>query len=175
VSALRLAPGVAAWAQAAAELVNTAPRVTDPGEKLVSVADAERLMPEPPPAFGATDLPALRDVRGRLREAFAAETLDDLARAVNPLLGQWRVQSTGEGWALGPTADGGVPAWFGARAARALAELALTYGLERLHICSADDCLSAVVDVSRNGNRRYCSRTCASRVNARRFRESHAG
>ena len=56
------------------------------------------------------------------------------------------------------------------RAARGLAELAIAYGVERIHVCHADDCLRAVVDVSRNGTRRYCSRTCANRTNARRHR-----
>ena len=51
-----------------------------------------------------------------------------------------------------------------------LAELAIAYGAERLHVCRAGDCLKAVADVSRNGTRRYCSRTCANRVNARRHR-----
>ena len=61
-------------------------------------------------------------------------------------------------------------AWFGARAARGVTELALAYGVDRLHVCSAGDCLRAVVDVSRNGGRRYCSRTCATRTNVRRHR-----
>ena len=47
----------------------------------------------------------------------------------------------------------------------------IAYGIERLHMCSADDCLCAVVDVSRNGTRRYCSRTCANRTNSRRHRQ----
>jgi predicted RNA-binding Zn ribbon-like protein len=175
VSALRLAPGVAAWAQAAADLVNTAPRATNPDEKLVRVADFERLTPEPAPPFGERHLPAVREVRARLREAFAADDLEALATVLNPLLGEWRLQRVGAAWALGPAPAGGVAAWFGARAARALAELAATYGLERLHLCGADDCLRAVVDVSRNGARRYCSRTCANRMNVRRFREAHTG
>src|SRR4051794_19202307 len=44
VPALRLSPVLAAWAQVAAELVNTRPRETDPPEKLVALADLERLL-----------------------------------------------------------------------------------------------------------------------------------
>jgi predicted RNA-binding Zn ribbon-like protein len=175
MSALRLAPEVAEWAQAAADLVNTGPRPTNPVEQLLAPGDLEQLLPEPPPPFGAADLPAVREARARLYAAFAAADMDELAAALNPLLGEWGMQRTGERWVLGPAAHGGVAVWVGARAARGLAELATTYGLERLHICHADDCSAAVVDVSRNGNRRYCSRTCASRVNVRRFRELHAG
>ena len=71
---------------------------------------------------------------------------------------------------LGPVTEPRPAGWFGARAARGLAELVIAYGIERLHMCSADDCLRAVVDVSRNGTRRYCSRTCANRTNSRRHR-----
>jgi predicted RNA-binding Zn ribbon-like protein len=170
VSALRLAPEVAAWAQAAAALVNTAPRATDPAEKLTAAAQLEQLLPEPPPSCADSELPAVREVRGRLREALTAADMDELAAALNPLLGPWRMQRAGERWVLGPAGQSDLAAWVGARAARGLAELATTYGLERLHICHADDCLCAVVDASRNGTRRYCSRTCANRTNARRHR-----
>jgi predicted RNA-binding Zn ribbon-like protein len=176
VSALRLAPEHAAWARLAAELVNTRPRATDPAEKLVDARDAERLLaaaPDPPPAATARDLDGLRALREQLLRAFEAETLEEFARAVNPLLEgtAWRVgRSAGGEWALGTAVAGPPAAWFGAHAARGLAELATTYGIERLHMCSADDCLCAVADVSRNGARRYCSRTCANRTNVRRHR-----
>jgi predicted RNA-binding Zn ribbon-like protein len=55
--------------------------------------------------------------------------------------------------------------------ARGLAELAAAYGTDRLHACAAEDCQVVLVDVSRNGARRFCSRTCSSRVNVRRHRE----
>jgi hypothetical protein len=176
VSALRLAPEHAAWAQLAAELVNTRPRDTDPAEKLVEPGDAERLLaaaPDPPPRIGIGDLDALRALRGRLLRAFDAATLEEFADAVNPLLAEaaWQVgRRPGGEWALATAVAGPPAAWFAAHAARGLAELATTYGIERLHVCSADDCLCAVADVSRNGARRYCSRTCATRTNVRRHR-----
>jgi predicted RNA-binding Zn ribbon-like protein len=176
VSALRLSPAVAAWAQLAADLVNTRPRETDPEEKLTGLAEVEALLaqaPEPAPA-GRCDVEAMRALRPRLLAAFEAPSFEALAEALNPLLGDWRLQPAGAGWALGPAGDETRAGWFGARAARGLAELALAYGLERLHLCRADDCLRAVVDVSRNGTRRYCSRTCASRVNARIHRRRAA-
>jgi predicted RNA-binding Zn ribbon-like protein len=176
VSALRLAPEVAAWAQAAADLVNTAPRATNPEERLTGLPALERLLagcPEPAPPAAKDDVAALRQVRARLRAAFEAQTLAALAEALNPLLGEWGMRRGSAGWTLGPAAGEGVAGWFGARAARGLAELALAYDIDRLHLCGADDCLRAVVDVSRNGTRRYCSRTCASRVNVRRHRRVH--
>jgi hypothetical protein len=181
VSALRLPDDVAAWAEVAAALVNTRPRPTDPPEKLESVADLERLVaacPEPHPPASADDLGPMRAVRAELTEVFAAATIDELAAAANPLLARgaagWAMTPRGDGgWALGPGARADLAAWFGARAARGLAELAIAYGVERLHLCAADDCLCALADVSRNGSRRYCSRRCANRTNVRRHRLTH--
>ena len=180
MSALRLAPVHAAWAELAATLVNTRSRSTDPAEKLVGLEDLERLLtasPDPAPAMSERDLPAMRKLRPVLLAAFEAETVDGFAAAVNPLLarspGGWQMAAAAGGdWALGPVAPQRAADWFGAHAARGLAELVIAYGIERLHLCAADDCLRAVVDVSRNGARRYCSRTCANRTNMRRYRQS---
>jgi predicted RNA-binding Zn ribbon-like protein len=180
VSALRLSPELAAWAELAAALVNTGPRLTDPPEKLAGVEDVDRLLaacPEPAPATTQRSVTQLRRLRPALLRAFEAETLDAFAEAVNPLLERtatgWQMApAAGGGWTLGPAGRQDLAGWFGARATRGLAELAIAYGIERLHLCRADDCLRAVVDVSRNGTRRYCSRTCANRTNVRRHRQT---
>ena len=175
MGALRLSPDLAAWARLSAELVNTRPRATDPAEKLATAGDLDALLagaPEPVPG-GPRDLDAMRALRPALLAAFEADDLDGLAAAANPLLaraGAWRMARAGPGWAIAPDGEPGLADWFGARAAQGLAELAIAYGAERLHVCRADDCFKAVADVSRNGTRRYCSRTCANRVNARRHR-----
>ena len=176
MTVLRLPEAFAGWAEQAAALVNSAPRETDPPEKLAELADVEALLasgPEPPPhPPREADLDALRDLRPRLRKAFEVDDVEAFAAAVNPLMeGDWRMAALpGGAWALAPAGGDGLAEWFGARAARGLAELVLAYGIDRLHVCAADDCLRAVVDVSRNGTRRFCSRTCASRTNVRRHR-----
>jgi hypothetical protein len=176
VSALRLSSEHAAWAELAATLVNTRPRETDPAEKLAGVAELTSLLaacPEPPPPAGSRDVGPMRELRPPLVEAFEATSPAAFAAAVNPLLAlaPWQlIAGADDGLTLGPLAEQRLADWFGARAARALAELVIAYGIERLHMCSADDCLCAVVDVSRNGTRRYCSRTCANRTNTRRHR-----
>jgi len=175
VSALRLSPEHAAWAQLAATLVNTRPRETDPPEKLVGLDELSALLaacPEPPPAAGERDLGPMRELQPVLVDAFEATSPATFAEAVNPLLAlsPWQLTAAGDGLTLGPVAGSPLADWFGARAARGLSELVIAYGLERLHMCSADDCLCAVVDVSRNGTRRFCSRTCANRTNSRRHR-----
>jgi predicted RNA-binding Zn ribbon-like protein len=177
VSALRLSAEHAAWAELAATLVNTRPRATDPAEKLVGVPELSALLarcPEPAPTAGARDLDPMRELRPVLVEAFEATSSAAFAEAVNPLLARSRWQLTAggdDGLTLGPVAQQRPADWFATHAARGLAELVIAYGIERLHMCSADDCLCAVVDVSRNGRRRYCSRTCANRTNTRRHRE----
>ena len=178
MSALRLSPEHAAWAELAATLVNTRPRDTDPAEKLVGateVTDLLALCPEPAPPAGERDVGPLRALRPALVEAFEATTPATFAEAVNPLLARapWQLSAGGSDLRLGPAGEP-VADWFGAHAARGLAELVIAYGIERLHMCSADDCLCAVVDVSRNGTRRYCSRTCANRTNSRRHRRRRA-
>jgi predicted RNA-binding Zn ribbon-like protein len=180
VSALRLSPEHAAWASLAAALVNTRPRDTDPAEKLVGVAELEELLagcPEPAPAAGERDVGPMRELRPALVEAFEAGTVAGFAEAVNPLLAlaPWALSAgADDDLTLGPVAAQRATAdWFGAHAARGLAELVIAYGIDRIHMCSADDCLRAVVDVSRNGTRRYCSRTCANRTNSRRHRSLH--
>jgi predicted RNA-binding Zn ribbon-like protein len=180
VSALRLSPEHAAWAELAAALANTRPRDTDPAEKLVGPAELEALLatcPEPAPGTTrAHDVGSMRELRPALVQAFEATTPAAFAEAVNPLLARspWQLMAGGDDdLAFGPAGESGVADWFGAHAARGLAELVMAYGIERLHMCSADDCLRAVVDVSRNGTRRYCSRTCANRTNTRRHRSLH--
>ena len=72
-----------------------------------------------------------------------------------------------DGWSLhfhGPD-DGLVNGW-GAGCAAGLA-LALGTGLAgRLGVCAAPHCDRVFVDVSRNGQRRFCSPQCQSRVKA---------
>ena len=75
--ALRLSPALAAWAQLAADLVNTAPRATHPEEELRSAADVAALLarcPEPAPAAAARRVEPMRALRPALREAIEAGT-----------------------------------------------------------------------------------------------------
>jgi predicted RNA-binding Zn ribbon-like protein len=175
MAALRLPPDVAAWASFAAALVNTRPRPADPPEKLRGAADLQALLdaaPEPAPRPAADgDVEPARALRDALVGAFRAGGPGDAAAALNPLLARWALRPGADGgWELGPARDAELRDWLAANCARGLAELVATYGIERLHECSAEDCQAVLVDVSRNGARRFCSRTCASRVNVRRHR-----
>ncbi len=41
----------------------------------------------------------------------------------------------------------------------------------RLRVCAADDCDGLLVDLSRNGSKRFCSVRCGNRMNMVAFRE----
>jgi predicted RNA-binding Zn ribbon-like protein len=42
-------------------------------------------------------------------------------------------------------------------------------------VCDAGDCNDVLVDLSKNHSRRYCSTTCANRMNVAAFRARNAG
>lgn len=43
--------------------------------------------------------------------------------------------------------------------------------MQRLRICEADDCAGLILDLSRNGSKRFCSVRCGSRMNMIAFRK----
>ena len=55
-------------------------------------------------------------------------------------------------------------------AAMAFADVIRAGELARLRLCAADDCDDVVVDLSKNRSRRFCSLTCANRVNVAAYR-----
>jgi predicted RNA-binding Zn ribbon-like protein len=55
-------------------------------------------------------------------------------------------------------------------AAMAFADLIRFDELGRLRHCAAGDCDDVLVDLSKNRSRRFCSLTCANRVNVAAYR-----
>ncbi len=53
----------------------------------------------------------------------------------------------------------------------ALAELIRSDQTGRMRVCAADDCDGLLLDLSRNGSKRFCSVRCGNRVNQQGFRE----
>jgi predicted RNA-binding Zn ribbon-like protein len=164
----------------AAALVNTRPRPANPVEGLPDGAAAAALLAEHGIAASVAEAsaarPALLALRGELLAAFMAPDLPALAAALNPHLARApapRLVDDG-GWALRPpAAELPLAQRVALAAARGLAELATTAGLDRLGVCAADDCQAVYADTSPRGARRYCTRTCANRVNVRRHRATH--
>jgi predicted RNA-binding Zn ribbon-like protein len=60
-------------------------------------------------------------------------------------------------------------------AAMAFSEVVRMKALDRLRICSADDCEDVMVDVSKNSSRRFCDTACGTRMNVAAYRARRAG
>ena len=56
-------------------------------------------------------------------------------------------------------------------AAMALTDVIRMDEMWRLRVCEADDCTGLVLDLSRNGSKRFCSVRCGNRMNMIAFRE----
>jgi predicted RNA-binding Zn ribbon-like protein len=123
------------------------------------------------------DLAAVRAVRSRFTEVFAAAEARDAARVINELVAgagttprltdhdgyDWHVHYFAPGASVADhlAADGGM----------ALAFFIVAGEQERLRRCEAPDCQHAFVDLSRNRSRRYCdSRTCGNRLHVAAYR-----
>lgn len=55
-------------------------------------------------------------------------------------------------------------------AATAFVDVVRQQELDRLLVCHAESCGDVLVDLSKNRSRRYCSNSCANRVNVAAFR-----
>lgn len=56
----------------------------------------------------------------------------------------------------------------------AFADVIRSGATDRLRECEADDCQGLVLDLSRNGSKRFCSVRCGNRMNQLAFRERQA-
>jgi predicted RNA-binding Zn ribbon-like protein len=121
------------------------------------------------------ELDAVRSLRPRLASVWSM-TKDEVASLVNALLKDanalpqlvkhddwdYHVHATSPD---APLADR-----MAVDAAMAFADVIRSGELERLRVCAADDCDDVLVDLSKNRSRRFCSVTCANRVNVAAYR-----
>ncbi|WP_329480974.1 CGNR zinc finger domain-containing protein [Kribbella sp. NBC_01484] len=153
-----------------------------PANEAQAVSDALAAIGYPRPSVEPDDARRLAVLAGRMRIVFEAAHAGDVDRAadeVNALLvdtnSRPQLDRRNDGWSLhfhGPD-DGLVNGW-AAGCAAGLA-LALGTGLAgRLGVCAAPQCDRVFVDVSRNGQRRFCSPQCQSRVKAAAHRARQA-
>ncbi len=162
--------------QAAAALVNTDGR---DGDTLTGVAALEAFVAEwrwtGSRRSDASELEAVRALRPVLRRLWE---LDDegVAALTNQLLREHAalpqlVRHDGWPWhlhATGPEAP--LADRMAVEAAMAMVDVVRQGELGRMRTCAAADCRSVLVDLSRNSSKRYCSTTCANRVNVAAFR-----
>ncbi|HEX7105310.1 MAG TPA: CGNR zinc finger domain-containing protein [Acidothermaceae bacterium] len=167
--------------QAAAALVNTD---QPDDERLPDIAALDAFVKE----WGWTgsyqrtrrELDSVRALRPRLRQLW---TLDEehVVSLVNAMLRDFRALPQlvrHDGWdyhlhATSPNAP--LADRMAVEAAMAFVDVVRQGELDRLRVCDADDCADVLVDLSKNHSRRYCSTTCANRVNVAAFRARNAG
>ncbi|WP_083709744.1 CGNR zinc finger domain-containing protein [Leifsonia sp. ALI-44-B] len=125
------------------------------------------------------ELDAMRAARARLREIWTLDR-DDMIVPINELLARlnavprlerhdgidWHVHATSQ---EAPLADR-----FLVEAAMALIDVVRSNETSRLRHCAAFDCEGMLVDLSRNGSKRFCSVRCGNRMNMVAFRERRA-
>jgi predicted RNA-binding Zn ribbon-like protein len=121
-------------------------------------------------------VPRLRELRGRLRTAFDAETDEEAVKILNAVLreanavpqlvrsreGAWRFQ-----YAAAPRT---ATEWIAPIAALVLLDAIREDGRERFGLCAAAPCRCVYVDRSRNRSRRYCCDLCADRMSQAAYR-----
>lgn len=127
--------------------------------------------------LGDADLAAVRTLRARFAEVFAAPDDRNAAELLNALIASagttpQLTDHDGYDWHVHYFAPGAsVAHHLAADCGMALAFLVVAGERERLRRCEAPDCRHAFVDLSRNRSRRYCSsRTCGNRLHVAAYR-----
>lgn len=162
--------------QAAAALVNTEGR---DGDCLTDGPALEAFVAEwrwtGSRRHDAEELAAVRALRPVLRQLWELDD-DAVVDLTNRLLRDHSalpqlVRHDGWPWHLHATApETSLADRMAVEAAMAMVDVVRQDELRRLRRCGAEDCTSVMVDLSRNSSKRYCSTTCANRVNVAAFR-----
>ncbi|RKT78505.1 putative RNA-binding Zn ribbon-like protein [Terracoccus luteus] len=127
----------------------------------------------------ADELAEVRGLRPRLRELWERDEAGVVA-VVNELLAQAQavpqlVEHDDSGWHIHATpAEAPLAQRMAVEAAMALVDVVRAGRLDRLRVCDADDCDDVVVDLSRNGSRRFCEGGCAARAHTAAYRARRA-
>jgi predicted RNA-binding Zn ribbon-like protein len=182
---LHLAPDTEDALAFAVDLVNTAEGATRSGEdELVTPAQLTALL-ETHRYSGRFDrddaeLVQVRRTRDRLRRIWLDDR-DDAVVEVNAMLREARalpflMRHDGMDWHLHATEpDAPLAERIRAEVALALVDVIRSDETERLRACAADDCRGMLLDLSRNGSKRFCSVRCGNRMNMVAFRQRSAG
>jgi predicted RNA-binding Zn ribbon-like protein len=165
-------------------LVNTAPGASrSGGDELSTVGELVALM-ERYTYSGRFDRneAELREVQQTRAELRAVWVLgrDEAVGAVNRMLREakalpYLTRHDDLDWHIHATAlDAPLAERMRVEAALALVDVIRMDAMDRLRVCAADDCSGLVLDLSRNGSKRFCSVRCGNRVNMIAFRERRA-
>nr|WP_281186986.1 CGNR zinc finger domain-containing protein [Micromonospora sediminicola] len=129
---------------------------------------------------GLSDLCALRSLRHRLRalwpgsEAVAVSVVNQLLHKFDALPQMVRDGGT-ENYRLELLApDGSVAAQLAIRTSMAVADLVQRGELHRLRLCARPECREVMVDLSRNGSKKFCAGRCGNRAAVAAYRARNA-
>ncbi|MBU2668908.1 CGNR zinc finger domain-containing protein [Actinoplanes bogorensis] len=125
------------------------------------------------------ELLSVRDVRTQLRSLWVLDR-DEAVGVVNQMLRDARAlpfltRHDQLDWHLHATSPD-VPLVVRMRAEMGLAftDVIRMNEMGRLRVCEADDCDGLVLDLSRNGSKRFCTVRCGNRMNMIAFRERNS-
>lgn len=128
----------------------------------------------------AAELAEVLDTRARLRRIWTLPT-DDLVVEVNAMLHEagavtQLVRHDGFDWHLHATPpDAPLAERMRVEVSLALVDVVRTDVTSRLRECEAPDCDGVLVDLSKNGSKRFCSVRCGNRMNMVAWRERQGG
>jgi predicted RNA-binding Zn ribbon-like protein len=126
------------------------------------------------------ELRSVQELRPKLRRIWEAGE-DEVVEIVNTLLRESNalpqlVRHDGWPYHLHATpSDAPLATRMAVEAAMAFVDVVRQEELDRLSTCGADDCDDVLVDLTKNRSRRYCSTSCANRVNVAAFRARRGG
>lgn len=162
--------------QAAAALINTAGEEPD-GLQSIDELDAfvQQWRWTGSRTGDAAEVEQVRALRPRLREVWAARD-EEQVEGVNALLREagalpQLVRHDEWDWHLHATRDEQPLAQrMAVEAAMALVDVIREGQTERVRGCAASDCDNVLIDLSRNGSKRYCDAGCGNRLAAKAYR-----
>jgi predicted RNA-binding Zn ribbon-like protein len=127
-----------------------------------------------------TELREVRQTRDRLRHVWLLDR-DEAVAEVNQILHDARAlphlaRHDGSDWHMHATVpEAPLAERMAVEAALALTDVIRMNEMQRLRVCEADDCTGLILDLSRNGSKRFCSVRCGNRMNMIAFRQRQAG
>jgi predicted RNA-binding Zn ribbon-like protein len=122
------------------------------------------------------ELREVRQTRALVRRVWTLQR-DDAAAEVNQMLSETPAQLSlarhdGLDWHLHATSpQASLAERIRIESALALTDVIRSDAMGRLRVCAADDCTGLLLDLSRNGSKRFCSVRCGNRMNMIAFRE----
>ena len=177
---MHFAPDTEDALEFAVALGNTVPSASRTGEDELATPEQLAAMIADLQYSGRVDhdLAELRDVqetRDRIRRVWSLSR-DDAAVEVNAMLREagalpYLLRHDGFDWHLHATAqDAPLAERIRVEVSMALVDVIRSSENGRLRVCEADDCTGLLLDLSRNGSKRFCSVRCGNRMNMIAFR-----